>query len=72
MKRFFSILLGVVLFGFIGFFVASGLSIFYELTVAKSQADMDTFAVFLVVLVWPTFLVVGGVLGNLFYKQGKI
>ncbi len=63
MSKYLSVILGACLFAFIGFLCASGLSHVYEKQFAKSQDDMDSFAVFLVLVVIPAFAVGGGAVG---------
>lgn len=66
MSKYSGIIIGACLFAFIGFLCASGLSYIYEMQFAKSQDDMDSFAVFLFLVVIPAFAVGGGTIG--FYR----
>ena len=68
MKRALFVLLASALFSAIGFLCASGLSFVYEQQFAKSQEDMDSFAVLLVLVVIPAFAIGGGILGFLFHR----
>lgn len=69
MSRVVSIVLGACVFAIVGFFCASGLSHIYQTQFAKSQGDMDSFAVFLVLAVIPAFFIGGGVLGFLGHRR---
>lgn len=68
MSKYFGIVIGACLFAFIGFLCASGLSYIYEMQFAKSQEDMDSFAVFLLLVVIPAFAVGGGAIGFYGYR----
>lgn len=69
MKRALFVLLGSGFFSVVGFFCASGLSYLYEHQFAKSQEDMNSFAVILVLFVIPTFALGGGALGLLLHQN---
>lgn len=69
MSKYLSIITGVCLFSFVGFLCASGLSVVYEIQFAKSQNDMDSFAVYLVLVAVPVFAIGGGAVGFFAYKN---
>jgi O-antigen/teichoic acid export membrane protein len=69
MTKYLSIVAGACVFAAIGFLCASGLSLFFEQQFAKSQDDMDSFAVILVLFFIPLFSAVGGVLGFSMHKH---
>ena len=69
MTQYLSVIGGILLFSFLGFLAASGLSQLYEMRLAKSQDDMDSFAVYLVLAVIPAFAIRGGVPGFLGHRR---
>lgn len=72
MKHFAYVAVGVAILALVGFFISSGMSYFYEMKFAKSQDSMDSFAVFLALVVIPVFAVAGGFLGNALYRRNLI
>lgn len=69
MKHLACVVAGVAILTIAGFFVSSGLSYVYEMKFAKSQDNMDSFAVFLVCVLIPIFSVAGGFLGSALYRR---
>jgi undecaprenyl pyrophosphate phosphatase UppP len=69
MKKFAYVIAGATVSAVVGFFASAGLSYIYEMKLAKSQDNMDSFAVFLIMVLIPVFTIAGGFVGKILYRR---